>query len=651
MKIVWWSAALAIVLGAATARAEPRLPAVIGDHMVLQRGRPVPIWGWAEPGEAITVRIADARGDAVTAADGRWRLTLPPLEPGGPFVLAVRGMASVLVKDVLVGDVWLCSGQSNMSFALASADTAARDVPAAGDAALRFFTVPRRSALEPVGDAGGAWQVSTPETARDFSAVAYYFGAALRERLDVPIGLVHASWPGTAGEEWLDPGSLRADASLRPIVARWDAAPAAEKAIFRRPTPVRLELDDFELLRVGPGSEPLADFDTGVATSRAGGAWTFDWKAAPHAAFALTPGDGGAGWAARIAGALEADDLALLGFRFRRWGEAIDLTTFRGLRFRLRGDGALKLRLLQPSITDWDDYATPAIAASSAWRQVTVLFRDLAQAGWGRRMPLTVDAAAGIVIQALPAHPPTRRPPAGLFQGMIAPLVPYALRGVVWYQGESNTARAHQYRRLLPALIRGWRRAFGQSDLPFGIVQLPNYGPARAEPRGSRWAELREAQLMALDLPDTGLAVTIDQGDAEDVHPKHKAEVGRRLALWALAAVDGVDVAYSGPMYEAMHVEDGRIRARFRCGERGLASRDGGPLKGFAVAGSDRTFRWAEARIEGAEVVVWSAAVPAPVALRYAWADNPEATLVDRDGLPASPFRSDDWPGKTVDQR
>jgi sialate O-acetylesterase len=644
---------LALLLTATvpTAHADPRLPAVIGDHMVLQRHQSLPIWGWADPGEAIIVRVADARGDAVTGVDGRWRVTLPPLAAGGPFQLLVHGKTTVRINDVLVGEVWLCAGQSNMRFPLGATDTAAADVPAAFWPRLRLFTVARKTALTPAEDVQGAWQVTTPETARDFSAVAYYFGRELATTLDVPIGLVHVSWSGTAGEEWLDAASLARDPDFAPILQRWHAAPEEEQAIYRRPEPVRIELDDFRWLGAGDASEPLADFDDGMARTILGGGMSFDWTSAPRVAFTLARGRDRMGWAALLSGTLDSADVALLRMPFRPWEAPVDLGRFQGLRFAIRGSGALRLRLLQPSITDWDDYATAPIAATPEWRTVTVAFHDLAQAGWGRRLPLTLDAASGIGIELLPAVRTSKRPPSGLFNGMIRPLAPFGIRGAVWYQGEGNTARAYQYRRLLPAIIGGWRAAWGQEDFPFGIVQLPGYGKSRPEPRGSRWAELREAQLMTLAVPQTGLAVTIDQGDPDDVHPRHKIEVGRRLARWALGAIYGRPVVYSGPRYESIRRESGRLRVHFGTAGSALVARNGEPLRGFAVAGANRAFHWADAQIEGDDVVAWSDAVPVPVAVRYAWADNPDATLVNRDGLPASPFRSDDWPGKTVDER
>jgi sialate O-acetylesterase len=538
-----------------------------------------------------------------------------------------------------------------MRFPLVSTDTAPADVPSAHFSRLRLFTVARRTLLTPAEDVQGEWQVTHPDTARNFSAVAFYFGRELATSLDIPIGLIHASWSGTAGEEWLDAAWLEADPDFAPILERWRETPEEERVIYHRPEPVRLELDDVRLLGDDGASRPLATFDDGAARTLPGGSVDFAWTSAPQVGFSLARGRGRRGWAVLVSGGIDAADVAMLQVGFRPWGEPVDLRTFRGLAFDLRGEGAIKLRLLQPSITDWDDYASPIITATSDWRTVTIAFRDLAQAGWGRRLPLTLEAASGIGIEVLPVHRAMKRPPAGLFNGMILPLVPFAIRGAVWYQGESNTPRAYQYRRLLPAIIAGWRAAWRQGDLPFGIVQLPGYGKRRAEPRGSRWAELREAQLMALSLPQTGLAVTIDQGDPDDVHPRRKIDVGRRLALWALGAVYGRDVVYSGPLYESTSREPGRLRVRFRNAGSGLASRNGEALRGFAVAGADQTFRWAEARIDGDELVVWSDDVPRPVAVRYAWADSPDATLIGRDGLPASPFRSDDWPGKTVDER
>jgi len=643
--------ATAVLLAESPASAAPRLPAIVSDGMVVQRDRPVAIWGWAEPGEAIMVRVADARADTVTGSDGRWRVRLPPLAAGGPFTLMVRGTTTVTVKDVLVGDVWLCAGQSNMTFPLGATDTAAADVAAASHPELRLFTVARASSLTASADTHGRWQASTPETARAFSAVAYYFGVELQRHLDVPIGVVQASWSGSAGEEWLDDAALDADPILRPIADRWRVVSEAEREIYRTPERIELTFDDVTLVAPDGTTVAVADFDDGRQRTHFGGTWAFDWTTAPDARFELARLFGEAGWAAAVTGTRGIADLVLLRMAFRPWAAPFDATGFRALRFRVRGRTPFRVRVLQSSITDFDDYASAPIHPAAEWRIVTIPFDELAQAGWGRRHALSREAVSGIGMEVLPAVETPRRPPAGIFHGMILPIAPYAIRGVLWYQGESNNGRAYQYRRLLPALIRSWRAAWQDDALPFAIVQLPAYGKTRMEPRGSRWAELRDAQLSALALPYTGLVVTLDQGDPDDVHPKRKVEVARRAARWAQAVVYDHDVVPMGPRYDSSYIDGGRMRVHFRPSVAALATRDGGTPRGFAVAGADRVFAWADARIDGDTVVVWSDAVPHPVAVRYAWADSPDATLIDDTGLPASPFRSDRWPGKTDDER
>ena len=310
---------------------------------------------------------------------------------------------------------------------------------------------------------------------------------------------------------------------------------------------------------------------------------------------------------------------------------------------------AFRFRALQPTVTDWDDYSTSAFQATPDWQAITFWFKDLKQEGWGVTMPFTPQALSGLALEMVRAPDDIARPPAGLFNGMIAPLIPYAIRGAAWYQGEGNARKAYQYRRLLPAVIKGWREAWGEGDFQFLIVQLPNYGAHGVQADENAWAELREAQLMTLQVPNTGLAVTIDLGEADDLHPHQKAEVGQRLARWALGTTYAEDIVYSGPLYAAMIIENSRIRISFNHLGGGLEARRG-TLRGFAVAGADKRFRWAEAIIDGDTVVVSSPAVSDPVAVRYAWGGNPDCNLYNRNGLPASPFRTDDWPGIAVQQ-
>lgn len=497
MAVGWWS-----VLVMAVAFGQLRLPSLISDHMVLQRDMPVRLWGTAAPNERVTVRF---RGQEIaTTADekGRWQVTLPPAPAGGPFDLVVRGGDSeIVVRDVLVGEVWVASGQSNMEWPVAMAMNAEQEIAQANDAQIRFFQVPHRVAETPQEEGQGAWRVCSPETVKNFSAVAYFFARELRQHLKVPVGIVQATWGGTPAEAWTSLPTLQSDPAFRPLLDRW--------------------------------AKILAEYP--AARQR-----------------------------------YEAE--------LQKWREEVE---------RAKAEG--KPVPPQP------------------------------------RPPLG------------PEHP---HRPANLFNGMIAPLTKFTIRGVIWYQGESNVGRAAEYRRLFPAMITDWRKAWGLGDFPFLFVQLANFLARKPEPSESAWAELREAQMFALKLPNTGMATAIDIGDANDIHPRNKQEVGRRLALVARAIAYGEPIVYSGPIYERMQVEGNKVRLFFRHVGSGLVCK-GEKLTGFAIAGVDGKFVWAEAAIEGDTVVVWSPQVLKPVAVRYAWADNPEVSLYNREGLPALPFRTD----------
>lgn len=487
---------------AAGAAAELRLPAVLSDHAVLQRDRPVNVWGWADPGQTVEVALAGQQASADADARGRWSTRLGPLEAGGPHELtATAGDETLTRHDLLVGEVWVCSGQSNMDMRLLKVfddeALAAADMPAG----LRLFRVERATSDQPQDDVDAAWAVAAPDTARNFSAAAYFMGLELERELGVPVGLIHTAYGGTPAEAWTATDALRADPELEPILGRWD-----------------------------------------------------DRVAKHHAAVA-------------------------------------------------------------------------------AWKAA---------------------AAAGDPDASEPAELPVRYAPGGLFNAMVAPLTPFAVRGAVWYQGESNVWRAGQYRPLLTALINDWRRHWGQDDLPFGVVQLPNYEPPPRVPPGVfSWAELREAQrLVSEDLDHVGLAVTIDIGDPTDIHPVDKQVVGQRLARWALADVYDQGIPAGGPLFVGHEIVGDTVYLDFEPGGTGLAARGGGPLKGFVIAGADRKFRWAKAEVVDGRIAVTEAKVPRPLAVRYAWADNPYwANLTDKAGLPASPFRTDDWPGVTQGSR
>ena len=632
--------------------ADPVLPHLLSDHMVLEQGRPIHIWGKADLGEKITVTLADKTRSVLPDARGVWNVELPAMRAGGPFNVVVRGKKTILLKDVMIGEVWVASGQSNMTFALNDSLGAAEELPKADYPQIRLFTVPKKITLEAQSDTlTAAWQICSPETARTFSAVAYYFARDLHRKLNVPIGIIESAWPGTTIEEWIDSRVLQETPAPKPFADQWDASspPVTAPATGRRP--FNLEFDDFELIRdpSSPGTV-FSNFDDGRSRNSMGGEWSYDWRAAPQTSFDLVaPGNGGTGYAARVAGKMDASDSSRLTAHLQSDNSAADLSSYSGIRFWVRGDGSFRVRTLQPTIRDADDYGTPLLQASSDWKPVVILFRDLRQEGWGITEDFTPQSLTGFAIEAFPAlgYPP--RPPSGLYEGMIAPLEPYSMRGVIWYQGESNALEAYTYRKLLPALIQSWRASWNEGDFPFLIVQLPNHGATPDQPSESAWAELREAQFLTTkQLPNTAIAVTIDIGDPKDVHPHRKAEVGQRLALLALGTTYEKPIVYSGPLYQSMTVEGNKIRIRFANAGSGIEARGGGPLVGFAIAGPDQQFHWAEATIDGVSVVVSSPEVPTPVAVRYAWGDSPRCNLFNTDGLPASPFRTDSWPGITA---
>jgi sialate O-acetylesterase len=627
--------------------ADPLLPHLISDHAVFQQGRRIHIWGTAEPAEEVTVTLAGKDSATEATPSGRWSVDLPAMQAGGPFTLTIAGKTTVVVKDVMIGEVWVASGQSNMTFALSGSARAAEDLPKADYPEIRLFTVPRKLALTAQPDTlPAAWAPCTPDSAKEFSAVAYYFARKLHNKLNVPIGIIESAWPGTTIQEWISPEATQADPQIKPILDEWDNTDG--KGFVRNRQPFDLEFDDFELLPDPSHAAPplvLSDFDNGNAGNSFGGYWSYDAKDTPETLFELSsPGRLEKGFAAHVAGKVDASDDARLRMRFHPDLSAVDLSAYAAVRFWVRGSGMFRFRSLQPTINDWDDYSSTLLPASREWSPVTIWFRDLHQDGWGVTQEFTPQALTGFSIECVPGSGYPARPATGLYNGMITPLLPYPFRGAIWYQGESNALRAAEYRRLLPDLIQSWRVASHQPDMQFLIVQLPNHGAVPEQPSSSAWSELREAQfLTAKKLSDVGLAVTIDVGDPKDVHPHRKAEVGERLALWALGTAYHQPIVYSGPLYKSMSVEAHHIRIRFTDIGSGLVA-NGGVLQGFAIAGKDGKFHWAAASIDGDSVVVSSPEVLEPVAVRYAWGDSPECNLFNAEGLPASPFRTDDWP-------
>lgn len=646
----------------ANAAAQLQLAGVFGDHMVLQRDAPIPVWGTAAAGQLVRVSWRGTTRSTHARADGRWQLQLPAAPAGGPHRLTVKARQTLVLNDVLVGDVWLCSGQSNMEWTLAQSQDAQREVAAAHHPSIRHLKVPRRASLQPQHDMAPAlWQPASPTTAGGFGAVPYFFAQRLQQELGsaarlatrpraaraapVPIGLINASWGGSHIETWTSPRAALADPVLAPVVRAMPADGAAfvaqqgtrALALVRRwqgDLPLAADADRVKAEWAAPELD-----DAHWPTLNAPQAWeeqglpNFDGTLWYRKQVQLTP-EQAAGAAQLQLGAV--DDC--------------DETWVNGQRVG--------------GLCAWDaarQYSVPASALRSGGNVIAVRVVDSGGGGGfhGAAAAMQLRTAAGTVplhgpwkarVEAplMKAEPGLNDLPTLLFNGMLQPLLPLRLRGVLWYQGESNVPRAARYVQDFQHLIADWRAQWQQPALPFLYVQLASFLPlANNTQRGSSWAELRDAQRQALALPATGMAVATDIGDANDIHPRNKRAVGQRLAGLALRVAYGRQgVVADGPVMQSLHpLGDGRLELRFAGGppDAALAVRGGGAaVAGFAVAGADGQFVPAQAVLHGQAVRVWSEQVSHPQAVRYGWVDNPEqSNLINRAGLPASPFRTD----------
>lgn len=502
--------AVLISITAVSARADVRLPTIFSDHMVLQRDAIVPVWGWAEPGEAVTVSIAGQTKKAIADATGKWSVKLDKLSAGEALTLVVSGKNKITVNDVLVGEVWLGSGQSNMQMWMKSVRDIEQEKAAAKFPQIRMFTVKRNETTTPQKDCEGEWVICRPDTVEAFSATAYCFGRELHQKLGVPVGLIAASVGATPIETWTSMEKMEGKEELARVFAEW------EKKL-----------------------------------------------AVPY-------------------------------------------------------DAAKAQAQYEKQLAAWKTNSAKRVAEGKP-------------AGYAPQKPV----------------PPRedKNYPGNLFNGMIAPIIPYAIRGAIWYQGENSGREgfAQLYEYQLPLLIADWRARWGQGEFPFAWVQLANYRQVTNTPSPvSHWARVREGMLKSLAVKNTGMAVAIDIGEADNIHPKNKQEVGRRLGLWARANVYREKVPFSGPIAVGHKISGSEMIVSFKHTDGGLVARDG-ELSGFVIAEADKRWHWAKARIEGERVVVSSPEVKSPVAVRYAWADNPKCNLYNGAGLPASPFRTDTW--------
>jgi sialate O-acetylesterase len=503
-KTVSMAALICLVVAGSRVLAEVKVHGLFTDNMVLQQGMKVPVWGTADKGEKVAVCIAGQEVQAI-AKDGKWTVWLKPLEAGGPLEMTVRGQNTIALKNVLVGEVWVCSGQSNMAMQLNGCANAQDEIAKSANPKLRLFTVERTTSDKPLSavNTKSGWVECGPKTTGGFSAVAYFFGRDLQPALKVPVGLIHTSWGGSPAESWTDRQTLESTPQLERIFPSW--------------------------------------------------------------------------------------------------------------HWYMKNEYPKRAKAYQAKLAKWKQEAARAKAE-------------------GKKPPRRPRAPAG---------PNSHRRPCSLYNAMIHPLLPYAIRGAIWYQGEANAGRAYEYRTLFPAMITCWRKVWAQGDFPFLLVQL---APFEGKSRTPTWPELREAQLLTTQkLPKVGMAVITDVGDRADIHPNRKAPVGARLALAARAIAYGEKIVHSGPVYESMKVEGDAIVLSFKHVGSGLMAKSG-KLTGFTICGKDRKFVPAQAKIQGDKVLVSSPTVAEPVAVRFGWENFPVVDFWNKDGLPATPFRTDDFP-------
>jgi sialate O-acetylesterase len=622
------------------------LPKLFADHAVLQREVAVPVWGWALPGEAVTIRIAGQILQTKADRSGNWRVQLAPHAAGGPFEMTIQGNNTLVLHDILFGEVWVCGGQSNMQWTLNDfkfkADPALDTV-----SVIRMFTVHIDLDYLPKKDVkGGNWQVASLENVIRFSATGYYFGRYLQAHLKVPIGLISSNLGATSIETWMSAGALKPFPQFGEVVGKIESSGKSFDQINANLKTYRKDWDAAWYFKNDSGiAQHWEDPATDIS----------DWKdmAIPNLwEDAGLPNYDGSVWFRK---SFDLPD----GFK----GDTFNIALNQIDDYDIAWVNGVKIGETFGN-RNWRNYFFPANILKPKGNVLVVRVFDAGGKGgmysnafWGN--PILVGQwkyKPGVQINAATFPKPEVvngsffTHPSLLYNGNIAPLQPYAIKGAIWYQGESNPERAVEYHDLLPAMIKDWRRHWGQGDFPFLIVQLANYYPEAETPGESTWAEIRDAQMGALALPQTAVATAIDLGDASDIHPKNKTEVGVRLGLAARKIAYGEDLVFSGPRYQSMAVEGNKIRVTYTATGGGLIAKNKyGFLKGFAIAGADKKFYWAMAYIDGNSVVVFSPKVPAPVAIRYAWSDNPgPLDLYNQEGLPALPFRTDNWPMSTI---
>jgi sialate O-acetylesterase len=631
---------------ASSVPAQVRLPRLISDNMVLQRDTKVNIWGWAAPGERVSITFMNREYHTTTSTDGKWRIALPTLKAGGPYNMDIKASNQLLIKNILVGDVWICSGQSNMELPMDRLkDKYPAIIAAAENANIRQFNVTTRTEWnEPLQDyATGNWTMASPQSVLQFTGVGYFFAKTLYEKYHIPIGIIKTAVGGSPAEAWLSEDALKQFPHYAATAAKFK-----DKSY----------------------TDSISRADNAVNNTWYGNLWQQD-KGMQEEKKWLDSSYNAADWKTmQIPGYWHEQGLK----------DVHGVVWFRKTIQVPPGMANQPARLFLGCIVDRDSvYLNGQLVGTTAYQypprkytippnllkpgENNIIVRVINYSGNGgfymdKPYQLTGNGdtidlkgewqyKVGAVTKQIPRTTTLYVQPLGLFNGMLAPLLPYAIKGVIWYQGETNASRPVEYKQLFPAMINNWRQQWegntANRNFPFLYVQLPGFMAAQPQPMESNWALLREAQLKTLSIPNTAMVVATDLGEWNDIHPLNKEDVGKRLALAAQKmAYNDNKVVYSGPRYQSMKVAGNKIILRFTHIGTGLIAK-GGALQQFAIAGPDKKFVWANASIVNNEVVVWNDTINNPVAVRYAWVDNTDkANLYNKEGLPASPFRTDD---------
>lgn len=623
-----------------------KMPVIFQNNMVLQRDKEVSIWGFAAAGEKIEITLNDEHYSALTGKDGKWHTNFSSHKAGGPYEITLKGKTNtVVLKNILFGDVWICGGQSNMQFTVDQSGFKLSDSSKINNKNLRLFTASIDMDYVPKDDlAGGTWKVASAESIKYFSAVGYFFGQLLQDSLNVPIGLISDNLGATSVETWMSPNAIKPfsqfnsyykenlfpNKSFKEVTAEFaKIKPSWEKNYYLKGQGIdqkwylpETDVSDWKTMEVPNWWEDngYKDFD--------GAMWfrkNFD-----------------------LPGNFKADTFNLQLNQI----DDYDITWVNGKKI---GEGYGNL--------NWRNYKVPSNILNSKNNILVVRVFDVGGKGgmysgaiWGNPVLLgkwlykpdyKIDAMHFPKPHVVNVSPFSS--PSILYNGNIAPITSLSITGIIWYQGESNAGRAYEYQELFPAMIKDWRAKFKQGNIPFLFVQLANYMQEKTLPEESKWAELREAQTLALQLPRTGMAVIIDIGEASDIHPKNKMDVGKRLGIAALKVAYDEETKNTSPLYKSMEIKEDSVVIHFTNESGDLITKDKyGYVRGFQIAGADKNSHWAKAYINNNSVVVYSEDVQKPLAVRYAWSDNPGAVdLYNTQGLPASPFRTDDWPMKT----